>query len=92
MSNPVICGIEFAVIQTGRPYTEYGQRIYYCNMFTGVYFYDVDRRIEGVVESSVPLSEHDVLRAYDTGNYRYPNRVEMSYRNKHEIECHAFDK
>ena len=51
--------MEIKVWNTGRRYTGHGQRIAAAQVGSGVYFVDVDRRIDGcytVVNLKVPLN------------------------------------
>jgi len=66
---------EIKVFQTGRHYSEKGQRIAYIVDEYKIYFVDVDRGIDGVMLN--PLAEidhnmfdcHTILRMYDAGGY-----------------------
>ncbi len=72
--------------QTGRQYTSHGQRIAYqvtqpdsgddpFVQISTVAFYDVDRMIGGLVNvvhfDGKPVSDKDVLDAYDAGGYKW---------------------
>lgn len=56
---------------TGRPYTEEGQRIAFTrlNKSSTVAFADVDRGIFGTITVKGFLNETTILRNYDNGSY-----------------------
>ena len=64
---------EIKVFQTGRHYSEKGQRIAYLIDETCIYFVDVDRGLDGKLAYSttarLPITNRDVLALYDNGNY-----------------------
>lgn len=81
--------------QTGRQYTSHGQRIAYqitqpdsgddpFVQISTVAFYDVDRMIGGLVNvvhfDGQPVSDKDVLDAYDAGGYKWLSDRELEYQ------------
>ena len=56
---------------TGRKYTERGQRIAAAIVDGRTYFSDVDRMIFGVFTSPVECTRADVLEAYDAGVFKW---------------------
>lgn len=63
--------------QTGRHYTEHGQRIAAALLDDGrIYFVDVDRDIDGILSADAAdilefglFSRRDILSMYDAGQY-----------------------
>jgi hypothetical protein len=69
---------EIKVFQTGRHYSEKGQRIAYVmdDNGTKLYFVDVDRGIDGVIPVTMyhkSISTEFVMMNYDHGNYGWYN-------------------
>lgn len=61
---------------TGRGYTEAGQRIAFLELpDRRAYFYDVDRGIDGVVPAPIfddePVDARHILAMYDAGHYEH---------------------
>jgi len=74
---------EIKVFQTGRHYSDKGQRIAYTWDNDNIYFVDIDRGIDGVYpnalhEDSIP--HWQLLGLYDNGNYRYYEYKEILIR------------
>jgi hypothetical protein len=67
--------MDIKVFQTGRQYSEKGQRIAYLIDETCIYFVDVDRGLDGKLAYSttarLPITNRDVLALYDMGNYKW---------------------
>lgn len=67
---------EIKVFQTGRHYSEKGQRIAYMVDDENIYFADVDRGIDGRIPHCISnhenkfISQEFVLASYDYGNYK----------------------
>ena len=63
---------------TGRHYTEHGQRIVAVKDNNVIYFNDIDRGIDGMFDASddtfgpVELSKFIVMSRYDNNNYEWP--------------------
>lgn len=76
---------DIKVFQTGRHYSDKGQRIAYTWDNNNIYFVDVDRGIDGVYpnalhEDSIP--HWQILGLYDHGNYRYFEPSELGIRTE----------
>ena len=81
---------DIKVFQTGRHYSDKGQRIAYTWDDINIYFVDVDRGLDGVFpnllkEKSIP--HWQILGLYDAGNYKYFERDELHIRD--ELTQHA---
>jgi hypothetical protein len=67
---------EIKVFQTGRHYSEKGQRIAYMVDDENIYFVDIDRGIDGRIPHCISnqenkfISQEFVLSNYDYGNYK----------------------
>ena len=71
---------------TGRQYSDKGQRIVAAQVDDGrIFFVDLDRCIDGMITApSAELTEASVLRAYDTNQYRWvghPILRELVWKN-----------
>jgi hypothetical protein len=67
---------KISAFNTGRRYTQHGQRIAWCVLPSGnVAMYDLDRMVDYVLAfpPGFDPTEVDVLRAYDTHSYRQDN-------------------
>ena len=67
---------EIKVFQTGRHYSDKGQRIAYVVDDDNIYFSDVDRGIDGYIPHCISnqenkfVSQEFVMYSYDYGNYK----------------------
>jgi len=73
----LISGVEVLAFQTGRGYTENGQRIGAVRVNKSIVFYDFDRMIEGVVINCA-FSKVDIMEVYDSSTYLLPYFNEMA--------------
>jgi hypothetical protein len=76
---------EIKVFQTGRHYSEKGQRIAYTWDDDNIYFVDVDRGLDGVYPNALRekhIPHWQILGLYDHGNYRYYERDELHIRDE----------
>lgn len=65
---------------TGRTYTECGQRIAARRLDSGaIIMFDIDRGIDYLFPASTELTQRDVMRAYDYSAVIYPSDVNLSY-------------
>ena len=66
---------------TGRGYTEHGQRVAALrDTDTGtIILVDLDRDIDMMLPAGVELTQSDVMRAYDLNMQTFPSEVGMSY-------------
>ena len=65
---------------TGRTYTECGQRIAARRLANGaIMMIDIDRDIDYLLPASVALTQRDVMRAYDNGVTTYPSEIGLDY-------------
>jgi len=76
--------MDIKVFQTGRHYSEKGQRIAYTCDDDNVYFVDADRGIDGVFPNY--LHEKDIphwhlMGLYDKGGYRHYKLKELYIRD-----------
>ena len=67
---------------TGRTYTECGQRIAARRIESGaVVMIDIDRQIDYLLPSDIELTPTGVMRAYDNNANIYTSAVNLSYEN-----------
>jgi hypothetical protein len=70
---------------TGRTYTECGQRIAARRIESGaVVMIDIDRQIDYLLPSDIELTQRGVMRAYDSNANIYPSDVDLSYSDYYE--------
>jgi hypothetical protein len=84
---------EIKVFQTGRQYTDKGQRIAYTLDKDNIYFVDVDRGIDGVFPNTFndeSINSSWLLYMYDTGNYRYYEYKEILIRDALKTKAMLF--
>jgi hypothetical protein len=71
---------------TGRDYSEYGQRIIATQLEGGqIVLLDIDRHIDIMLPAGVEFTESDILWAYDLNMYMFPNEINMSYGDYYEL-------
>ena len=65
---------------TGREYTENGQRIVATQLDTGhIVMVDLDRHIDLMLPAGVDFNHADIMQAYDHGWQIFPDSIGMSY-------------
>lgn len=71
---------------TGREYTQHGQRIAATQLESGhVVILDLDRHIDVVFPVGVELTQSDIMWAYDRNMYTTPHAIGMSYGEYSDI-------
>lgn len=71
----VVAGRIVLIWNTGRFYSEKGQRIAATKVPRGIVFYDLDRQIDGMVDC-LDLDKHCIMNGYDYGTYTYIEQKE----------------
>ena len=65
---------------TGREYTENGQRIIAAQLDTGnIVLLDIDRHVDMMLLAGVDFNQADIMQAYDRGWQVFPESINMSY-------------
>jgi hypothetical protein len=65
---------------TGRTYTECGQRIAAQRLANGaIMMIDIDRGVDYLLPANVNLTQRDVMRAYDNSVTTYPSEIGLDY-------------
>lgn len=85
--------MDIKVFQTGRHYSEKGQRIAYTFDADNIYFADADRGVDGVFTNHLHETEiphWQVLGLYDKGGYRYYDRAELAIREELRLKASQF--
>lgn len=78
--------METITFQTGRDYTEHGQRIAATRIESGeIIIVDIDRHLDVMLPAGVELTQSDIMQAYDRSWYVFPNDVGMTYGDYYEI-------
>jgi hypothetical protein len=74
---------------TGRDYTENGQRITAQRIESGeIIMLDIDRHIDLMLPADIELTQKDVMWAYDHNVQIYPNDIGMSYADYYAVVQH----
>jgi len=65
---------------TGRTYTEHGQRIAAQRLDCGaIIMLDIDRGIDYILHPTTQLTSADIMRAYDLSDVVYPADIGLDY-------------
>ena len=65
---------------TGREYTEHGQRIIATQLDTGnIVLLDIDRHVDMMLLPGVGFNQADIMQAYDRNWQVFPESINMSY-------------
>jgi len=71
---------------TGRKYSEHGQRIVATQLESGhIVLIDLDRHIDAMLPAGVEFNQADIMQAYDHSWYVFPNEIDMSYGDYYDI-------
>jgi hypothetical protein len=71
---------------TGRQYTQHGQRIVATQLESGhIVILDIDRHIDVMLPAQVEFTKSDIVWAYDLSMYVFPSEIDMSYGDYYEI-------
>lgn len=63
---------------SGRTYTEYGQRIAAHKLKSGeIIMLDIDRGIDYLFPSTIEFTKRDIMQAYDNNNNIYPYEIDL---------------
>lgn len=78
--------MEIIKFNTGRDYTEHGQRIIATQLEGGqIVLLDLDRHIDVMLPAGVEFTQANILWAYDLNMATYPNDIGMSYSDYYEL-------
>jgi len=65
---------------TGREYSDQGQRIVATQLDTGhIVLVDLDRHMDLMLQAGVDFNQADIMQAYDHAWYAFPEDIGMSY-------------
>ena len=71
---------------TGRTYTECGQRIAATQLESGhIIMVDIDRHIDVMLPAQVEFTQADIMWAYDLSMYVFPREIDLSYGDYYDI-------
>lgn len=71
---------------TGRSYTQHGQRIVATELESGnIVILDIDRHIDVILPAQVEFTKSDIVWAYDLSMYVLPSEIDISYGDYYEI-------
>jgi hypothetical protein len=78
--------MKIIAFNTGREYTQHGQRIAATQLDSGhVVILDIDRHIDVVFPVGVEFTQADIMWAYDRNMYTTPHEIGMPYGEYSEI-------
>lgn len=71
---------------TGRTYTECGQRIAATQLESGhIIMVDVDRHLDVMLPAQVEFTQSDIMWAYDHNMYVFPREIDLPYGDYYDI-------
>ena len=71
---------------TGRTYTECGQRIAATQLESGhIILVDVDRHLDVMLPAQVEFTQSDIMWAYDLSMYVFPREIDLPYGDYYDI-------
>ena len=71
---------------TGRTYTECGQRIAATQLESGhIIMVDIDRHIDVMLPAQVEFTQADIMWAYDLNMYVFPMEIDLPYGDYYDI-------
>jgi hypothetical protein len=71
---------------TGRTYTEHGQRIAATQLDSGhIVILDIDRHIDVILPAQIDFTQRDIMWAYDHSMYVTPHEINLPYGEYYEI-------
>ena len=71
---------------TGRTYTEHGQRIVATQIDSGhIVMLDIDRHIDVLLPAQIEFTKSDIMWAYDNNIQVFPSEISLSYGDYYEI-------
>tara|TARA_R110000868_G_scaffold403607_1_gene681046 strand:+ start:286 stop:552 length:267 start_codon:yes stop_codon:yes gene_type:complete len=78
--------VKILTFNTGRTYTENGQRIAATQLESGhVVILDIDRHIDVIFPVGVELTQADIMWAYDRNMYTTPHAIDLPYGAYYDI-------
>ena len=71
---------------TGREYSEHGQRVIATLLDTGnIVLLDLDRHIDLMLLAGVGFNQLEIMQAYDHAWTTFPENIDMSYSEYYDI-------
>ena len=71
---------------TGRTYTECGQRIAATQLESGhIIMVDIDRHLDVMLPAQVEFTQADIMWAYDLNMYVFPREIDLPYGDYYDI-------
>ncbi len=78
--------MKIITFNSGRTYTECGQRIAATQLESGhIVMVDIDRHIDVMLPAQVEFTQADIMWAYDLSMYVFPREIDLSYGDYYEI-------
>jgi hypothetical protein len=71
---------------TGRTYTECGQRVAATKLESGhIVMLDIDRHIDYILPAQIDFTKRDIMWAYDSNMSVTPHDIDLDYSDYYEI-------
>jgi hypothetical protein len=71
---------------TGRTYTENGQRIAATQLESGhIVILDIDRHIDVILPAQIEFTQAEIMWAYDLNMYVTPHEIDLPYGKYYDI-------
>ena len=78
--------LNIIAFQTGREYTENGQRIAATQLDSGhIVMLDIDRQIDYILPAQVDFNQRGIMWAYDNNMSVTPHELDLDYSEYYEI-------
>ena len=78
--------MKILAFQSGREYTEHGQRIAATQLDSGhVVMLDIDRHIDVIFPAGVEFTQADIMWAYDRNMSVTPHELDLNYGEYYDI-------
>jgi hypothetical protein len=78
--------MKILAFQSGRDYTEHGQRIAATQLESGhIVMLDIDRHIDYILPAQVDFTQRGIMWAYDNNMSVTPHELDLDYSDYYEI-------
>lgn len=78
--------MKILAFQSGRKYTEHGQRIAATQLESGhIVMLDIDRQIDYILPAQIDFTQRGIMWAYDNNMTVAPHELDLDYSDYYEI-------